>query len=273
MNMLDISEAPPAAVGSVMGHNAPPLAERLKDDHAPLVDEVEGLAIVANALPKAIETDEDLSKLGKVVISARATAAKLESARKAEKEPFLVAGRAVDGFFGDMCERVNRIAKALQSRADAYQAEKAAKARAEADRLRRIAEEEARVARAEAERQRRIAEEAEAKNRATMAAKHEEKSQIADLKATVAETAALAAAATADAKAADLTRVRSEGVLVSSKAPWTFQIEKLGEIDLEVLRPYFAVGDIEKAIRGAIRGGQREIKGLRIYQETKASFR
>ncbi|MHB9879135.1 hypothetical protein ACSMXM_05675 [Pacificimonas sp. ICDLI1SI03] len=134
-----------------------------------------------------VKSEADAEAVSKILDELRRLSSDAEKARKAEKEPHLAAGRAVDDKWKALKEpstmAVNAAKAALKPWLDAKEAEqrKAAEdARAEADRLQREAQEAYRkadadnlAARQEAERQRKDAEQAEiAANRAEKAKAH-----------------------------------------------------------------------------------------------------
>jgi len=251
-----------AAVASV-GHNNPPsLREVLAENYASLSGEVEAIASKANDAPKKVASEEDLTAVGDIVKDVRQLTKRIDQARVSEKEPYLQGGRDVDAFFKVLTERLDRITKALESRATEYQREKAAEER-------RRREEEARRLREEEERQREIARRAEDANRSKMAAKHEDKAEELATQAAEAEVAA-------QASAADLTRVRSmNGTVATARTEWAFDITDFNAIPLDVLRPYLARADVEKAIRTFVRVNKNSVplNGVRIFEDVKASFR
>ena len=244
-----------------IGHNVPPnLIEILAENNAQLRHELEKLAGRATHAPRKITDEADLGVIGSLVRDARALNINITAKRKAEKEPFLNAGREVDQYFNTLTDRVDRIVTTFQAIGDDYQREVAAKARAEA---------EARAKAAREEEARRIAEarKAEEAGRKANAAKHEGKAELARAQAEQAE-------ATAQEKAADLTRVRTEsGVIASAKEAWTFTITNYDEIPLDVLKPFLKREAVEAALRAAIKLNLRECKGVRIFKDVKASFR
>jgi len=132
-------------------------------------------------------------------------------------------------------------------------------------------EAEALRARQEEERQRREAEEAAAKIR-------DEKS-LAD--AIAAEQAAKVTTADAEkaeraaiAKPAELSRTRGEyGAVSSLRTEWTFADMDRAALDLEALRHHLPTDGIERAIRSFVRAGGRELRGVRIYEQTSAVVR
>lgn len=256
MNVMDVN--PRAVPGD---NNPPPIRDILAEKHGHAIQDLEAIATRANAAPKEIKDDADLVAVSTIVSDARALVKKLDSARTAEKEPYLSGGREVDGYFREQTDRLDRIVNALTMRATEYQRAKAAEAR-------RLAEEKERAEREEADRQRRIADEEAARSRPIAAAKHEAKAEAA-------EDRAAEAAAKAQTAAADTTRVRAAGVTVSARTEWTFEITDWNRIDLNALRPHFKREDVEKAIRQYVRNnkGSAPLAGVRVYEDVKANIR
>jgi len=78
----------------------------------------------------------------------------------------------------------------------------------------------------------------------------------------------------AEATPAELSRVRGEyGAVASLHREWTFGDLDRNALDLETLRPYFAVADLEKAVRAFIRAGGRSCRGVRIFETTTTRVR
>lgn len=247
---------------AIIGDNrAPPLRDILAERYAAAITDVEFIADAANSAPKECKSVDDVGTLAAIVTKARARRSMIDKARVAEKEPFLTAGRDVDAFFKEVIDRLERIASVIEDRVTVYQRAQAAEARRKAD-------EEARKAREEADRQRRIAEDEAARNRPAAAAKHENKAEAA-------EERAQEAAAAAAAPAADLTRVRAGGAVVSARTEWAFKITDYAVIPLEKLRPYFKREDVEKAIRGYVRlhKNAEPLAGVEIFEDVKANIR
>lgn len=225
-----------------------------------LRDDVAWLAARADGAPKIIKSQNDLNGVGTLIRDARAMAKKANDARVAEKEPFLSGGRDVDSFFKTLTDRLDRISQFFQKIADEYQ-------RAVAVEARRKAEEEARKARQEEEARLAQAMAAREANRDKHAEQHTAKAEAAGFAAERAE-------AVANTSAADLTRQRLDsGVLATSKEAWTFEITDFDAVPLDKLRPYFTRAHVEQAVRLAVKQGRRELAGVRIYEDIKASFR
>lgn len=257
MDLVDDAPAPE------MGHNLPPqltLGEQLIENNAKLAFDVERLAERANATPKEIKAPADLDAVGTLVADARELWKKADKSRESDKAPYLAAEREIQSFYAVFLDRLKRIETKFQKVGNDYQAEVARKARV-------AAEQAAAAARAEEQRQRDLAEAQAAANRPAATIKHEARADAAADRAIAAET-------TATAKAADLTRVRTDsGLLASARSEWKGTITDLANIDLIALRPYLKREAIEAALNQAVRMGIREIKGAEIRQETKANFR
>jgi hypothetical protein len=229
--------------------------------HAETLKEVDAVADRANSLPKKITDEVALGRLGAVVKDARALAGRLEKLRKDEVEPHLAAQRETNGFFGTFAERLKRIGDALSTKATDYQQEvEAAKRRELAERARKLREEED-AARAKAQ----AAAEA---NRPAAVAKHEDKADLAAERAARAEQES-------GASAADLTRVRTGGVVATTRTTWDFEITDANLIPLAMLRPYIPRADLEKALRAFVKNNQDTVQlaGVRIFQSSKVAFR
>lgn len=244
-------------------HNKPPLKDRLALDYEELISAIEAVAAEANALPKEIADDDDNAKASDVVKRVSARLKDAESFRVAEKEPFLQGGREVDGFFKELTDRLTRMKNGLSARLTAYMQAKAA---AERRRL----EVEAAAARAEADRKLAEAAAAEIANKPVTSAMALEGAQQQERNAWDAEARA------AQAKPAELARTRSaEGTVATLQERWTFEITDLDAVNLNALREYIPLPDIEKAVRRfvGVHKATRKLDGIRIYREESAVVR
>lgn len=95
---------------STIGHNRPPLAERLEIDYASLAQQAADV-LGLEALPP-IMVDDDLADYSERAKALKGVASMVEKARKAEKDQILKDGRTIDDFF-------KRLAKPVQDAADA----------------------------------------------------------------------------------------------------------------------------------------------------------
>lgn len=259
---MNETKNPRAVIGD---NNPPPLAAILAEKSAGISEDVAKLAAMANRWPKTaagtlakIETEEDLGAASDLVKSARTIAKRADDMRKVEKQPFLDGGREVDGFFGAITTRLERIGSAFQILADAYAREKAAEER-------RRREEEAKRLREEEDRARAAA---EAARRPVTAAKREAEADAAAERAADAE--AFAAAPTADLVA---TTVSNSGVKAAAKTEWVGEIVDLGKLDLEPLRYLLKRDAIEAAVKQFVKNGGRDLRGARIFEDVRAAIR
>jgi hypothetical protein len=239
--------------------NQPPLPERLALDYQETADEVQKIAERANALPRKIENEEDLSAVAPVIRDATTLMRRVEDARKKEKEPHLEAGRQVDTFFKGMDDRLNNIKTVFTKLADAYQRQKV-----EDERRRR--EEEARKLREEE--QRKLKEAEDARRAATVAKRQDEAAELA-------RRAAEAEAAAAE-QAKEIARTRTEsGVVAGAKTVRNFRIVNYDQIPLDKLRPYIARDAVEKAVRAymGFAKGAEDLPGVEFYDDIKSTFR
>ena len=128
-------------------------------------------------------------------------------------------------------------------------------------------ENEKRAERERAERdaaERREQEEREARIAAEDAAKDAEKA--------VAE--ASAAEKAANAKAADLDRQRGDlGAVASLRTTWDFEIVDRNAIPFERIAAHFSMSDVEKAVRRYVAAGNRELEGVRIFEQHHSQVR
>lgn len=102
--------------------NNPPLADRLAIDYADLAEEI------ANSLwgldTPSVTDDNQAAAWGVIGKQLVALAAKVEKARKAEKDEYLRAGRDVDTFFGNMVAALDTFVLHARAAVGAYQTKK-----------------------------------------------------------------------------------------------------------------------------------------------------
>ena len=210
----------------------------------------------------------------------------VEKHRKEIKEPVLALGRLIDGTAKEFCvaleqeeARITKLLNTYQAEQDRIAREEEAKRQAE---IRRLQDEE-RKRQEEAARKEREAKAAqEAAERAAREAVNAEERKVAmeqarladeerrRLAAQAAQEAAIARQAEAKAMQPTQTPQRSEGASV--QRPWAFDL-----IDVNALhkaRPELVELTVKRSeILARIRAGEREIPGVKIYQETKVSVR
>lgn len=250
-----------------MGGNNPPLADQLNISEREIIDAAEAIAKRANDAPKTIDdknAEAATALIGSIVVDAQALFARLEKRRAVVKDPYLRGGQAVDLFFGGAKDRMTLIAGLLPRRIKTYRDAK----RAEEQRL--AAEEAERQRKEEAERLRAAAA-AEAKGRQATAVLEQERAKTAATAAAAAQTRVEQAQAPMSVQPAK-TAV-SEDLTMTTTAEWTYEVKRLDLVDLAVLRPFFKPDHLQAAIKAAVKGGVRELNGVRIYQEEAIKFR
>ena len=247
------------------GHNLPDdpaiaLQENLNERHHALLTRAQALLDGVARVPDVITSEEESGRIGDFQKQITGHEKKMDAQRVAEKEPFLAAERAVDGYFNPLRVKLKAAAADLNERDTIYRR----KVVAEERRKREAAE---RAAREEADRLAKKAAELEAKARTE---KSLQKAVEAEAAAKQAAADAEEAAKHAAAKPADLARTRGDHGSVSSlKTFWDFVDLDKDAIDLEYLRPHLPIEAIEQAIRSAIKAGCRDLRGVKIFENTK----
>lgn len=262
---------------SMVGHNRPDyvieLASRLPVDYGDrFQDRIDAIHKRMRTMPDRIETKADHDTAVDIVADLRSLHKDIEGTRVDEKDPFLRAERAVDGFFEPLKKTVTSMQTSVTGQVHAYlnriAAEERARREAVAAEERRRAEE---LRRQEDERRQK----AEDARRAQARQRHQEVADALSKEADQADNMAQAMETEIEAtKPADLARTRSnQGTLSTLKSEWVFAIEDLEAVPLDKLRPYLHREAIEKAIRAFVRVGGRELPGVRIYETTSAIVR
>lgn len=258
------------ATAAALTTNRPALitADQLAKDFDHVTKAIAEIETNCAAAPPVLEDDEDLEIVGALMKRLNGAGKRVEDIRVEEKEPYLDAGRTVDGFFKAHATKVAKLKSDLQARLDSYMRKKA-----EAERQRRL----------EAER---VAHEAMLREQSRAAAAvveadeqpFDENRQAAeaaiDRAAESAQEAHEAAEAT-QAKPAELARTATSAGTATLETKWSFEITAFALVDLDALRPYLNQEDVEKAIRRfvSINKNTRPLAGVKIFQSTKATIR
>lgn len=240
-----------------IGGNNPPITELLTAEYKALSERVGAVIESAGRAPEVIEDDEVAGRFGDLIKILTKVGNDAEAARKTEKQPYLDAGRDVDGFFTGMTSKIEAWKKTLLARSTTYLHKKEVQERAALEAAAKKAADESAAAMAEAER----------------AQDSGDTDTALELlaEASAAETAAAVAAVEAKAKPADLVRTHGAGgSVLTLKKEWTFSVEDRALIPLEKLRPYLAAAAVDKAIKDFIKAGNRELAGVRIFEQPKA---
>jgi DNA repair exonuclease SbcCD ATPase subunit len=299
----------PRPVG--LGHNSGrSLREMLAEQHGTILQRADDLRDAAGRVPE-IDNDDTLGKAADFVKQITATVKKLDAIRVDEKEPFLTAGREVDGLFNGPKDALEKAKSGVSKKMTAYLEEKARKEREAREAEERARREEARrqeEARLKAEAERRAAEEAarkaeeetrrlankrkqdeEATARAEQdariarerLARAEEEAEAERKRSEEAEAKRIEAEKAARAKPADMARTRGDmGALATLRRKWVHEIVDPDALDLNQLRPWLSAEALAKAIDAAIRNGVRPdgdgnqpIPGVRIYEISESTVR
>ena len=222
----------------MQGHNSGAFVnqEELEIRHADLIARAKDLTAAIERMPAEIADDETAGKVADFTKQMSGCIKKIDDTRKGEKEPYLEAGRVVDGWFKSLSAPVEKGRDAAVTASTRYLRKKE-----DAERARRKAEAEALAAKAKSE---------------------------ADLEAAISAEKAV------DVKPAEISRTRGDyGAVVSLRSTWDFEITDRAAIDLEALRPYFTTDAIAAAIRQAIKAGVRDLRGVSIFEAKKAVTR
>lgn len=246
--MTDLSRTIGDNIDAVYGRS---VADRLEQDYAELLVKARDVLSDAKELPSVVESSIDVTAIADVIVKMRDLAGRAESHRKAEKEPYLRDGEAVDAFFFKRAkEPLDLQRKNLQSRLDAYKQRQLAEERArreveaaaarraqqEAQRVREEADAAARRARSLESIEQRGAEAARARVEADIAAAKAEETTLATMQ-----------------KPGRMVGERFEGSARSGRVgmrrvPFVM-IEDSALIDLERLRPYLKDEHLQFAVR------------------------
>lgn len=241
----------------------------------------------AQFCPPAVTDADTQAEVTNAVREIKRLLKEVEDGRKTVKAPVLDIGRKIDGAAEEFCQPLIVEEKRLTALLTTYQVEQQRLAReAEAKRQAELArqQEEERKKREEIERQAREAEiarlAAERAEREAKTAEDRAKAQEASRKA-MEEAAALAAQKEKEAEAARLQQAeflrapspaapKAAGTAVSQ--PWVFEV-----LDIKALhaaRPELVDLVVRRNdITTRIRQGERDIPGLRIYQDTRVTVR
>jgi hypothetical protein len=249
---------------AIRGDNLPPdyakdVTERMAQDYAALMETVTLQLQEARGLPATVESEEDLLTFSDLVVRLRDTANRAEGARVAEKEPYLRAGQAVDGFFGSLKERAQKGLAVLSGRVNDYQLQKLAAERLKREREKAKAEAAERARREEAERAMR---EAEAAERVAERARRDQEakleraldkaaaSDVAQIDARMATELADAARLAAAQSPAAMARSRFEsGRLATMKQVGYAEVIDRTKLDAAALFPFISDSQVLIALR------------------------
>ena len=241
----------------------------------------------ANFCPPAVTDADTQAEVTGVLRDIARLLKETEDGRKAVKAPVLDLGKRIDAAAAEFIATIEAQKARLSGMLVAYETEQRRIA-AEAERVRQAEiarqQKEAREAQEKIDREARQAEQARlAAERAAREATNAEaraKAQEEARKAAEAQQQAAAAKAqqedAAKLRQAELLRqpaaVVTRAAGASVQTPWTFEVVNIR--DLLAANPDLVELSVKRSdVLALIRGGTREIPGLRIYQETKVNVR
>ncbi len=272
-----------------MGDNRPPVREILAERNKELrpLLEAEGvdlterrdvlLEATANA-PTVITTEEECHKVEDLIKMILSCAKDSEARRKSDKAPTREAGAIVDGFYKGIADQPFKNSplatadKTLRAPLNVYLQQKA-----EAER--RVREEIERKAREEAEK---AAREAARLEQVARDEKGLEAAILAEAAAKIAAADSELAQKEAAANAAELSRTRSDyGAVASLRTFWDHTPEDSAcadpvdrdKVDKDLIWPFIPMDALDKAVKGYVKAGGRECRGVRIFKDTSAVVR
>jgi hypothetical protein len=243
-----------------LGHNNPPLSERLQIDYASVLSSVVDLSASASATPRELESEDDVSACAEIVKRARSIKKDLEDARTDAGKPFLEAKRTVDDFFRKPVNDVDAVVKPLITRIDGYR-----RKIEEQERLRKAQEAE--------EHRRRMAE-------LTQAAT--EQSGVVQDVLVQSATAAGASYEQQRGEALQVTKqapMRTSGGTVGVRKSFDFLIEdRSALLASQLIHNFIDMGALEQAVRKFMHvmkpeSGGLSLPGVRIFETTKTVVR
>jgi len=245
------------------GHNYPPTEEEVLQQK---LDESESkmreaLPSVPSELDGGIADDKKAGEVTEYVKNLKSIQKRISASHKALKQPYLDAGRKVDGWKKKLDIELSGSIDEVTPHLTTFLNAKAAEERARQLEL----AEQARIA-AEA-----LAKEAEAHSNAGI-------NDTADSLLNAAVEAEVVADRIENgaitSKPSDLVRTRSNyGSTASQKLTWAGDIESVPAINLETLRGYFSEDSLQKAVNAFIKDGGRELAGVKIYQKSTLNIR
>jgi hypothetical protein len=271
------------------GHNRPAVltADGLARDFAYLDTALAEIEKQYESCPPVCEDTEDLEIMRSAVKRFQGGYKRMEAVRVEAKDPYLDACRITDSHFNIRKTKLEEWQTDIEGRAHRFLKKKEAEERARREEEARQAAEVARIAAENARRAEQERIELEQANLAEAFAEsacptggHEERASAARVEETTLRTVAvqkgadaLKAQEAATAKPADLARTRTGTGLSTLAEVWKFEITNIDEVDLSdpVLRSCIPTADIETAIGRYVRThkGDRPLKGIRIYSDTK----
>lgn len=247
---------------ATIGHNLPPtdeeiLKEKLQERSRKDIDLM--AAVMAEPVPEKIDTDDDAKKAADFISKIKCLEKDFEKVHKEEKAPYLSMGRIVDGFFNSRIKDLEDFRKKYSKPVNDFLTRKA-DAEREAIRAREVAAREA------------------ADALAAQAAAHEAENikdtanELMDLAVQAEDKADNLGNYADNTKNATLAKIRTEsGVVLSQRTKWVGEPtdETYAGVDLNSIRKWIKPEHIQLAINAAVRDGERNIAGVKVYQKAE----
>ncbi len=280
---MNIHTQPPENPRVALGGNNPPLADLKVMEFEALLNEREGFMlrideIEATSQRSGVCADKDTAgRYADFVKMCTAHIKVITDEREIVNRPLLDAQRALKARADALTERITTASSRVRAHLDAYLAaerqreEDERRRQAEEERQRQIAAEAERRrlqaiedARVEAERQRLQAEED-----ARAAAEKREAAPVEVAKVEVAPVPVFTPSAPTQRPIA-----RGDyGAAASTAEVWTGEVANIRQLPDSILKHPDVVEAANKVIRARVRGGERQIKGARIWSEIKSRVR
>ncbi len=242
---------------TIGGNNPPSEIEILKqrlESHTKEEKLINDLA--SREIPSEISTDEKAGDLADYIKSLKSARKTVENIFTAEKAPFFEACKVADAWKNARWLKIDTCVTAASKPILAWNSKKEAEEKARQLELARLAQVEAENLAKEAEAHANSGINDTAEELLNFAIENENKAaKIVDK--------------------ADEVRGRSYGSFssASSRKVWVGKIENIEQVDLNSLRRYFSISDIESVVNRAVREGVRELKGVKIFEEDKLTIR
>jgi hypothetical protein len=238
----------PAPHPAHIGHNRPPPDDAARADFNEAIDAKDGfrqrIVDLVVAADRAVCTnDDEAGRCGDYLRQIREAEKFIDETHRNVKAPYLEAGRAVDGEKNVLMGSVQEAKRLVQRKLDTYVAQQEQK-------------------RKDAERQLREAE-------AIRQREEEERLRAAG----VSEETIEAIVEEAVVNVPTHTKIVGTYSSVGSRKEWTHEILDYHTVLLEVADNAKVRDAVELVVKAMIRSGTREIKGVRIFQQTKAGVR
>lgn len=246
----------PAQAG--LGHNRAPIDEQIVIDFDDAMAEAGLKRRVADLVGSAgrvsvVDTEDKAGRVGDLIKMCGAATKAIEAEREKLNRPLLTAQRALKGKADAYAGQISDALRPVRAALDAYMAEQ----RRIAEEERRAAEERARAA-AEAERARL---QAELNAQAAAVEGDEEFAEVAPVIAP--EPVKIEAPV-----------VRGDyGARIGSTTVWLHEIESVRKLPDSLLKHEKVLAALNQVIASQVRGGAREIKGVRIWSEQRTAVR